>query len=865
MSFQAARPRTRRPTRTRPAPPSTPLELEGHAPSSGLEALRAFFATRGWTPHDFQERTWRAYLEGHSGMVIVPTGAGKTFAGCLGALAEAWEEHKLGTCSPGVRLLYVSPLRAVSRDIQHALELAVVGLRLPFRVEGRTGDTSSHVRTRQRTLLPEVLITTPESLSLMLSWEDASWRFASLRCVVVDEWHELLGSRRGTQLELCLARLRMFAPELRTWALTATLKNVAQAGQVVVGMRQTADIIQTLLARPIHLDACLPERVDAFPWAGYLGLAMLKPVLEFLDPAHATLLFTNTRSQAERWFSALWEERPAWRPFLALHHSSLEKEERERVEAGLKLGELRLVVCTSSLDLGVDFAPVERVVQIGSPKGVGRLIQRAGRSAHRPGAACRITCVPTHALELLEIAATRDAIQRGEIEPRVPLPEPLDVLSQHLVTCAIGGGVEPAAFLEEVRTTWTFRALSEDTLAKVIELVCQGGASLTAYPDFRRVEREGERLVVTQKPIILLHRANIGTIVSEQTLSLVLKNGARLGQIEEYFISRLNPGNRFVFAGRVLELVQVKDSVAYVKPSKSRTATTPHWSGGRLPLSTALAASLRRTFDQLRRLLETSGGPETPDALVQAPQTLPLELRCAWPVIRAQARLSRLPAQDRTLAELARTREGTHFFLYPFEGRLVHEGLAALLAVRLTRGRPATFTLTVNDYGLELFSTEWFPFLEVLRTLGPGALFNTESLLEDILESINLSELARRQFREVARVAGLIHQGLPGRGRTGRQLQTSAGLLYDVFVKYDPQHLLLQQARKEVLEQQLERSRLVATLERLGNAPLEVREVVRPTPLGFPLLADRISSVLSSETTEATLARFIEEWQAEES
>jgi ATP-dependent Lhr-like helicase len=827
---------TRRPARTRkPSPPETPPVRDDR---SALDKLRGWFQERGWTPYPFQEQAWAAYLRGESGLIHVPTGAGKTYAAYIGPLADVAEGGR-----QGLQILYVTPLRAVSRDIELALHAPLQVLDADITVESRTGDTSSSVRQRQRERLPEVLITTPESLSLLLANERSAELFAGLRSIIVDEWHELLSSKRGTQMELALARLRRFAPSVRTWALSATLANLDAAARAVVGTHTTPTLLSADLERPIEVSTLLPDHVDSFPWSGHLGFSMLEKVGAWLDPAKSTLLFTNTRSQAERWYEGLRFARPEWEGLIALHHGSIDREERERVERGLKDGSVRIVVCTSSLDLGVDFGPVERVVQVGSPKGIARSLQRAGRSGHRPGETCHLLFVPTHALELVEMAAAREALQRGEVEPRTPLRKPLDVLAQHLVTCAMGGGFTREDLRAEVREATSYQDLTDEEFEWTLALVREGSATLRAYPEFRRVVEHEGRFIVADARIARLHKLNIGTIASDATVQLRYWSGGRIGSVEESYISRLRPGDTFLFAGKRLEFSRLKDMTAYVKPAKGKASQTPRWYGSRLPLSGSLAAAVRRTLHAARH------GDVSAE-----------ELAAAWPVLDAQSRLSRIPAAGTCLAELCETREGHHLFLYPFEGRLVHEGLAALLALRFTRLRKATFSLSVNDYGIEFLTPADFPFEEALRP----ALFTREHLVEDILESVNLSELARRQFRGIARVAGLVLPALPGAHKSTRQVQASSSLLYDVFLKYDPDNLLLVQARREVLEQHFEQSRLASTLERLERSPLELIPVRRPTPLGFPLVVERISASLSNESLLERVERLKERWQRED-
>ncbi|MFZ9915472.1 MAG: ligase-associated DNA damage response DEXH box helicase, partial [Phycisphaerales bacterium] len=709
----------------------------------GRGLAEAWFAARGWTPHAFQREAWERSSRGESGLIHVPTGSGKTYAAYLGPLEELAQRP-----ADGLAVIYVTPLRAVARDIEHALRLPVDELGLAVEVGARTGDTGSAERARQRERLPNVLVTTPESLTLLLANDRAGEILRGVRSVIVDEWHELMASKRGVQVELALSRLRALAPAVRTWGLSATLRNVDDAAQALVGVGRAAAVVHAAIPREIAVEGLLPDAVERFPWAGHLGLTMLAPLLEWLDPARPTLVFTNTRSQAERWFAAIRWERPEWADMLALHHGSIEREDRERIEEGLKSGRLRIVVATSSLDLGVDFSPVERVVQVGSPKGIARLIQRAGRSGHRPGARCEVLCVPTHALELVEIAAARRAIEAREIEERHGFRDPLDCLVQHMVTCALGGGFEADALFTEVRGTAAFARLARTDFDWCLDLAATGGRTLSRYPQYHRIApAEDGRWRIAGRKAAQVHRLNVGTISADATISVSLVGGRRLGSIEESFIARLNEGDAFLFAGDIVEFVRVRDMTAWVRRTK-RADATPRWNGSRFPLSTALSASVRRALDEARR-----GRFEGP------------EMTLVQPVLEQQMRLSALPAPGETLVEICRTDDGEHLFVYPFEGRLVHEGLAVLLALRLARWRATTFAVSINDYGVELLASDGFPFRERLAP----ALFTREGLAADLLEAVNLGELSRRQFRDIARVAGLVFQKYPGAERSGRQ------------------------------------------------------------------------------------------------
>jgi ATP-dependent Lhr-like helicase len=805
---------------------------------TALDRVETWLAESGRVPFAFQREVWDAYRDGESGLIHAATGAGKTWAAWLAPLLEWMDQYperlvRIGKRfqAPPLTVLWITPLRALAADTEGSLRTPLRELGLPWTLERRTSDSSSAVRQRQRDRLPTALVTTPESLSLLLSRTDARSLFAGLRLVVCDEWHELTGSKRGVQTELALARLRRFVPDLRVWGLSATLGNLESALEALLGTGQTPDkpgrIVRGAGPKPLRVDTLIPENVERFPWAGHLGIRLLPQVVAAIEEGKTALVFTNTRSQTEIWYQALLEARPDWAGEIALHHGSLDRKVRDWVEDGLREGSLRCVVCTSSLDLGVDFAPVDRVLQIGSPKGIARLAQRAGRSGHRPGAESRVTCVPTHAFELVEVAAARRALESGRIEPRAPLEKPLDVLAQHLVTIAVGGGFHAPDLLAEVRTTRAYRELTDAEWDWALDFVTRGGPALRAYPEYRRVvAREEGGYAVPDATTARRHRLSIGTITSDAELHVQTIGGSRLGTVEESFIARLHPGDRFILAGKVLELEVVRDMTAYVRKAKGRSGTFPRWLGGRLPLSTALAAAVRDRLGEARRGL--FDGPE-----MQAMRPI-LELQAAW---------SKIPEADELLIERLCSREGHHLFFYPFEGRLVHEGLAALLAWRISRLQPITFTLAVNDYGIELLSPEAAPIEAALA----AGLLSPHNLLEDIPASLNAAEMARRQFREIARIAGLLFQGFPGSRKPARHLQASSGLFYEVFTQYDPGNLLLRQAHREVLERQLESGRIGRTLARLDTSRVTLLEIERTTPLGFPLLVDRLREKLSSE------------------
>jgi ATP-dependent Lhr-like helicase len=801
-------------------------------PDPRIEPAERWFDSRGWEPFAFQREVWSAYLDGESGLIHAATGTGKTYAAWLGAVLESLAEGSAtGAKAPPLRILWITPLRALAADTEAALRMPLADLELSWTLESRTGDTSAAVRSRQRTRLPTALVTTPESLALLLSRDDAQALFSDLRAVIVDEWHELMGSKRGVQTELALARLRGWRPGMRTWGLSATIGNLEDARDALLGVRAESTpgrIVRGLVPKDIVVDALIPPTIERFPWAGHLGTQLLPQVVEAVEEGETAIVFTNTRSQTEIWYQALLDARPDWAGQIALHHGSLDRARRDWVEDGLRTGKLRCVVATSSLDLGVDFSPVDRVLQIGSPKGVARLLQRAGRSGHRPGAVSRVTCVPTNTLELIEVAAARDGVRAVSVESRHPVERPLDLLAQHVVTVALGGGFQADELKAEVRTTRSYAGLMDDEWQWVLDFVTRGGDALSAYSEFQRVVvRDDGLYVVEDRGVARRHRMSIGTIVSDASITVKYVAGARLGSVEESFIARLNPGDRFVFAGKPLEFVRVRDMTAWVRRTKSTKGLIPRWMGARMPLSTELAASLRA------RLEEASRG------VFRDP-----EMEAIRPILEVQARWSRIPRADELLIERVKTREGHHLFLFPFDGRLVHEGLAALFAYRISRLVPISFTMSMNDYGVELLSPEPAPLDEALA----AGLLSPHGLVDDVPASLNAAEMARRQFREIARVAGLVFQGFPYAGKSARQLQASSGLFFDVFTRYDPGNLLVSQAHREVMERQLESSRLGQTLERLSAGRVVITEPKRTPPLAFPLLVDRTRNSVTSES-----------------
>ncbi|MGB7298425.1 MAG: ligase-associated DNA damage response DEXH box helicase [Burkholderiaceae bacterium] len=810
-----------------------------------------WFRQQRWTVFAFQRQTWQAMLRGRSGLVHASTGSGKTYAVWWGALMRARQRQPdQSKLRPPLSILWLTPMRALATDTVKSLAQPLSTFDPQWDVVLRTGDTSSAERARQNRRPPFAMVTTPESLTLMLSQADSAARLSGIHTVIVDEWHELLGNKRGTQVQLALARLQRLktlqglqgsSAQLSVWGLSATLGNLSEAIKVlcqpVCGPENLPVLIQGGRRKKIRVDTLLPKEAGRFPWGGHLGMAMRDPVIAEIERSSNTLVFCNTRSQAELWYQAIIEARPEWAGLIALHHGSLDRKVRNWVEDGLKDGSLKAVVCTASLDLGVDFSPVERVLQIGSAKGVARLLQRAGRAGHAPGGVSRVTLVPTNALELIESAAAQDAIAAEQIEARDIPVAPLDVLVQHLVTVALGTGFVAAELLAELKTCYAYQDLTEQQFQWAMDFVTRGGPSLYAYPEYSRLQIDSENVYrVPDKQIARRHRMSIGTIVSDSAMAVRYLSGGRIGTVEESFISRLNKGDCFLFNGKLLELIRTHEMTAYVRRAKGRRAAVPRWGGGSMPLSSELSAAV------LQRVTEASrgvfGGPE---------------MRLIRPLLRTQQQWSALPDPRHFLIEHYRSREGQHVFMYPFAGRHVHIGLASLIAWRLSKRNPATFSIAVNDYGIELLShqtVDWTP-------LRDGRVLDADNLLSDVLSSLNSGELAQRRFREIARIAGLVFQGFPGAPRATRQLQASTQLFFEVFRAHDPDNMLLGQAEREVLERELEIRRLTETLTRLRQCKARWIDIERPTPLAFPLMVERLREKLSTEKLSDRIARIV--------
>lgn len=812
--------------------------------SPGYRIVKEWMEKSDRRPFAFQEEAWQHIVDNNSGIVNAPTGCGKTFSIFLGGIIRfincRGDFKKIKNA--GLQMLWISPLRALANDIARGMTEAIEGIGLNWKVGVRNGDTPLGERQKQRKKMPEVLIITPESLHLLLAGKNYSELFEGLSLICVDEWHELLGTKRGVQTELAISRLfglRNAGPNpapLQLWGISATIGNLSQAMDVLlspVSMLKAPTgkvIVKADINKLIDIHTVFPDEIETYPWSGHLGLKLIDKVIPIIQKSRTTLLFINTRGMSEIWYRALLNACPELAGAIALHHGSIEPGIRNWVEDNLHSGKLKAVVSTSSLDLGVDFRPVETVIQVGSPKGVARFVQRAGRSGHGPGEISKIYFVPTHSLELAEAAALKLATQLNVIEAREPMLLCFDVLVQYLTTLAVSDGFEEEVIFREVRSTYGFSHITTEEFKECLSFLINGGSALAGYDEFKKIEIIDGKYRVTGRRIAMRHRMHIGTIVSEPAMKVRLISGGFVGVIEEYFISTLNPGDVFTLAGRNLELVMVKNMTAIVRKSRSGKSRIPSWQGGRMPLSANLGALLRRQI-----------GAAGKKAKNRAEELLRLT-----PLFDLQSYLSHVPREDELLMEQIETDDGFHLFVYPFEGRFVHEALSAVTACRLSRITPITFSIAMNDYGFELLSDQPIP----LTQRNAYEIFSERNLLLDIQQSLNSIEMAKRKFRDIATIGGLIFQGFPGETKKARHLQSSAGLLFNVIAQYDPGNLLLRQSYHEAMEQQMQEERLRAALKRIKAGKIIMTFPRKLTPLSFPIKVDSMRENLTSEKLE---------------
>lgn len=793
-----------------------------------------WFHQQGWKPFPFQTQTWTAFLQGKNGLLNAPTGSGKTYALWLPIVLDYIkknpdyrEKHK-----PGLKAIWITPLRALSVEIKQSAERVVNDLGTKMTVGIRSGDTSASERAKQKGKMPDLLVTTPESLQLLLASKGYEKVFKDCSAIVIDEWHELLGTKRGVQTELGLSRLKKIAPNMRIWGISATIGNLQQAQEVLLGVDSEAYrnsvLIKAVINKKVRVISIIPDKMETYPWRGHMGLHLIDEVAKIIKQSRTTLLFTNVRSACEIWFQRLLEKYPELAGEIAMHHGSINRETRLWVEQAIRDEELKVVVCTSSLDLGVDFAPVETIIQVGGPKGVARFLQRAGRSGHQPGKESVIYFLATHSIELIEASALKKAVEHTVVEDRVPYLNSWDVLVQYLNTLAVSDGFFPDEIYEEVKSTFCYQAMTREDWNWMLNFIVNGSQSLQAYDEYKKVEIEEDgRFKINSRMLAMHHRMQIGTIVGDAVLNVKYLGGGFIGTIEEWFISKLKPGDTFTFGGKRLELYRIKNMQVLVrKADPTKASKLVSWMGGRMALSAQMSELLRQELYRANTM------------------DLSPELKALQPMFKRQRKESIVPNADEFLIETFKTREGYHAIFYPFEGRFVHEALASLLAYRISLLSPISFSLAYNDYGFELLSDQEINMQEVLD----NNLFSTEYVHTDLQKSLNATEMARRKFRDIAVIAGLVFTGFPGKIVKTKHLQSSSQLLFEVFRDYEPDNLLFQQAYRETFEHQLEEGRLLMALERIEKQEIVWKQCEKPTPFSFPIITDRLREKLSSET-----------------
>jgi ATP-dependent helicase Lhr and Lhr-like helicase len=783
------------------------------------EPFAGWFAARGWTPRQHQLTMLAAAQAGESVLLIAPTGGGKTLAGFLPSLVDLHLQPR-----EGLHTLYVSPLKALATDIARNLMAPVEEMRLGVRIETRTGDTPANRRARQRAAPPQILLTTPESLAVLLSLPDSPAMFGSLTTVVMDEVHALAGGKRGDQLALCVARLGALSATLRRVGLSATVAHPDAIAAYVGADR----VIEEAGGAAPELSITLPE--GRLSWSGHMGLEAAPQVMARIRSAGLTIVFVNTRAQAELMFQALWKLNDTTLP-IALHHGSLEVEQRRRVEAAMAGGKLRAVVATSSLDLGIDWGGVDQVIQVGAPKGVSRLLQRVGRANHRMDEASRAILVPANRFEVLECEAAVLGVAAGELDGDRPRPGGLDVLAQHLLGMACGAPFLPDDAYAEVTRAAPYAALPRQVFDDVLTFVETGGYALAAYERWHKLFRDAEgRVHVRSTRIAAQHRMNIGTIVEAPMLKVRLvgkrRFGPVLGEIEEYFVNLLRPGDTFMFAGKLLKFLRLHEMAVECAEGGTGDPMVPTYEGGRLPLTTNLADRVR--------------------ALLQDPEHWGLFPEPVQEWLRLQRVFSRMPGRNNLLVETFPRADKWYLVAYCFEGRNAHQTLGILLTRRMQRAGYAPLGFVATDYVLGIWSAE--PPRDVAK------LFDEDMLGDDLEAWMAESSLMKRSFRNVAVIAGLIERHHPGQEKSRRQVTVNSDLIYDVLRRHQPDHILLRATRADAAGGLTDLERIAAMLRRVKGRIVHM-VLSRVSPLAVPVLLEiGRESVRTRDNEEAMLA-----------
>ncbi len=781
------------------------------------EPFAGWFASRGWKARAHQLDVLEAAQRGENLLLIAPTGGGKTLAGFLPSLVEL-------AASPreGLHTLYVSPLKALSADVARNLTTPVTDMRLDISIETRSGDTSPDKRCKQSEAPPNLLLTTPESLAVMISQPKAAEFFQTLQRVIIDEVHAIAGTKRGDQLALCLARLAMLAPDMRRIGLSAT---VAHRDAIRRYVADDAAIIEVAGGAPPEIGMILPQ--GRLPWSGHMGLASAPDILTRIAEARMTIVFVNTRAQAELLFQELWKLNDATLP-IAIHHGSLEMAQRLRVEAAMADGRIRAVVATASLDLGIDWGSVDQVIQVGAPKGVSRLLQRVGRANHRMDEASIATLVPANRFEVLECEAAIAGVAAHELDGDPPRPGGLDVLAQHILGCACAAPFHPDALYAEIRTAAPYADLDRETFNDTLEFVENGGYALAAYDTYRKLFRDSEGLLhVMSDRVMRMHRMNIGTIVEAPVLKVryMGRGGGTLGEIEEYFVNMLRQGDTFIFAGRLLSFQRLRENVCEVTDGGEGEPKVPAYEGGRMPLTTNLASRVRAMLN-------------TPSLWRNFPE--PVQ---EW--LNMQTIRSVMPGRSDLLIETFPRGDRWYLVAYCFEGRNAHQTLGMLITKRMERFGMQPLGFVATDYVMATWSAT--------EPTDLARLFEVDMLGDDLEAWMDESSMLRRSFRHVAVIAGLIARHYPGHDKNRRQVTVNSDLIYDVLRKHQPNHILLRATRADAAAGMTDVGRVADMLSRIQGRVRHIK-LDRVSPLAVPVLLEiGRENVRTNDSDEALL------------
>ena len=776
------------------------------------DIFASWLQQKNWQLYPHQQDIVKSWQSGHSVLLVAPTGAGKTLCGFLPSLLDLHQQRitqeQHSEKPRRIHTLYISPLKALAVDIARNLNMPIEEMGLDIKVETRTGDTPVSRRNRQRANPPDILLTTPESLELMLAWPDACEQFSGLKTVIIDEIHALAGSKRGDLLSLSLAAMRSLSPDIQTIALSATLSHPEDLMGWLGNHADKSQLIAPDLSKQIDCQVHLSDG-DNLPWAGHSAFYALDVIYRQIDTHQTTLVFVNTRAQAELLFQALWHINEK-NLKIGIHHGSLDVSQRRRVEAAMARGELDGIVATSSLDLGVDWADIDLVIQVGAPKGTARLMQRIGRAGHRLDAKSKALIIPANRFEIFEAIAAKLNLEHHKIDRLELADGGLDILAQHIVGRAVASPFDADSLFSQVKSAPPYAYLSRSLFDEVLNFVSTGGYALDHYQQFHRlVQGIDGKWRIASKSVATRWKMNIGAIVESSTLKVRLKSGPALGEIEDYFVQNLSPGDSFIFAGRILEFTGIKANVVEARPSTATEPKVPAYAGGRLPLSPGLADSVRSLLND-------------PDMHT----LLPAPVR-EWLYI--QKKRSALPEKSSLLVETF-PRGAKHYMVcYSFAGRNAHQTLGMLLTKRMERVGLSPIGFVATDYAIAVWALH--------PVTSPQELLSADILGDDLEEWMAETSMLKRSFRQVATIAGLIDKNIPGHEKTGRQMTINSDLIYDVLRQHQPDHLLLKATRMDAARGLTDIRRLSELLTRYEGR-IEHQSLARISPLSVPLILE---------------------------